>query len=245
MWQTLYGFCFEMRNEKLLRSPHSVKQRPYIVLKVGDILRWSRASEAVERFLKHEEDGRSYINFRGDSADPELNPDRVPDLLVDRIYNWPTNILSLSKFRTRDIPTHFAFTLSGVFYGGLHLVASSAPFHSTAEFALWLVSSIGLCTSGPGAVLTLYGNFLPEWLDRVMRWIDPDESAREAALRRKVTRLASVILRAHFLFYLPMISALLLLARVFLMVECFLNLFRLDPMVFAIPSWVDYFPHIN
>ncbi|RYP53958.1 hypothetical protein DL768_001180 [Monosporascus sp. mg162] len=246
MWQTLYGFCFEVRSEKPPRSPRSVKRRPYIVLKAGDMLRWRRASQAVERFLRHEEAGQSYINFRGDSDDIELNPDGVPDLLVDRIHNWPTNILSFSKFRKRHLPTHIALILANAFYGGLHFVAADAPFGTETERKLWIISSSGLLASGPGAVLVLYSNFLIDPYYRFLRWLSHGESAWDAVWRRKYMTLGRVFMRARLVFYyLPMLTALLLFSRVFLIVECFLNLSQLDPKVFAIPSWVEYFPHIN
>ncbi len=35
------------------------------------------------------------------------------------------------------------------------------------------------------------------------------------------------------------------LARVFIVVECFVALFNSDPGVFEVPSWSAYFPHIT
>jgi len=82
--ETFYGFCFESRSRNAERSIHSVKPRPYVLLRDGD-LRWRRFSEAVEGFLKYGQSGESYINFTDDKVAPELNPEYVPDLLVDRV----------------------------------------------------------------------------------------------------------------------------------------------------------------
>lgn len=245
MSQTLYGFCFEARYKRPARSPHSVKQRPYIVLKAGDILRWRRASEAVERFLKHEEGDESYIDFRGDSADRELNPDYVDDFIVHRIHNWPTDILSSAGLETQDIPTCFSFGLAGLFYGGIHLVAINAPFHGRAEFALWFLSSISLMSTGTGIFIGLSARYLYGLLDSLVLWFlkarnpDPVLRGQGIELRRGAAYFTFAIL-------VPLYLTLgVLLARAFLIIECFISLFRLDPMVFAVPSWVVYFPHIN
>jgi hypothetical protein len=246
MWQTLYGFSFEVRNEKPPRSPHSIKQRPYIVLTTWDVLRWCRASEAVERFLTHEEEGQSYINFSGYDYAPELNPDRVPDLLVNRVHNWPTNILSFTKFHKRDISTHVAFILSAAFYGGLHLLASGAPFYSTAELVLWYLSAVGLCVSGPVLIMSLYSNFMYDMLDRDISWLGIAGSLMKTAQWKRSLDVQRSIIQGLFFFYnLPICSVIIIFARVFLIVECFLNLFRLDGKVFDTPNWVNYLPSIS
>ncbi|KAK3988390.1 hypothetical protein QBC44DRAFT_102146 [Cladorrhinum sp. PSN332] len=258
MQQMLYGFRFEITHgwSKLQRSPHSVRRRPYILLKAGDLLRWRRASEAARGFfLHHQEDGQSFVNLVADGAsDPQLDPDLVSDLLVNRAHNWLTDILSLSKVRTRDLPTLLTLMVANAFYGVLHLLPliKGKQFYTKEERFLWLFSSASLCGISAFVYNAIANNLifkLNSWfMLTFMPLLDVVPGDFEEDFRRGMgfwKSIGSFIFPVWNLLVIWGVAAILLFARVYLVVECFLDLFRLDPKVFVVPSWVNYFPHIG
>ena len=111
--------------------------------------------------------------------------------------------------------------ISGFLYGGLHLLAWNAPFRSRTEEWLWRSSGISIMVSG------LY--IIPILLLLV--------SSGDSSL-------------SDFRFCLSCILSLFLgpvyvVARVYLVVECFINLAYLHDSVYEMPSWSQYFPHIS
>ena len=112
-------------------------------------------------------------------------------------------------------------TISGFLYGGLHLLAWNAPFRSRTEEWLWRSSGISIMVSG------LY--IIPILLLLV--------SSGDSGL-------------SDFRFCLSCVLGLFLgpvyvVARVYLVVECFINLAYLHDSVYEMPSWSQYFPHIS
>ncbi|KAF2495097.1 hypothetical protein BU16DRAFT_526983 [Lophium mytilinum] len=115
-----------------------------------------------------------------------------------------------------------AFILAGFVYGGLYLLAWTAPFASHTQRILWRMSSAAIFGAGPAllAVLgALFGmNKFPKVSDH--DWV--------------------III----LFWL-LVPPLYLFSRTYLVVECFLNIARLPEEVYRQPSWSQYVPHIS
>lgn len=106
---------------------------------------------------------------------------------------------------------------AGVLYGGLHLLAWYAPFQRSYELWLWRVSCI-IVIAGPPLLIFYPHNFvfsLPSPLDR---------------------------LRAIHIGILILIYPA---ARMFLVIECFINLAHLPPEVYQQPAWSRYIPHLT
>jgi len=158
--------------------------------------------------------------------------------------------------------------LQGFVYGGLHCLAWNAPFATGAETLLWRISSVAIMLT---FVLILFlfswelsppvfvgsdafdvpGNFFEYYV------IDPIEAvvARHLdGMREKwvfgIIRIPIAIfgvMLPRLIFDLTVASAVALycLARVYLVVECFINLSHLPASVYETPGWSQYVPHIS
>lgn len=111
--------------------------------------------------------------------------------------------------------------ISAFLYGGLHLLAWNAPFRSRTEEWLWRSSGISIMAS------SLY--IMP-----LLSLLAPSKDS-------KLGRFNS------FLFYVLafFLGLVYVVARVYLVVECFINLAYLHDSVYEMPSWSQYFPHIS
>ena len=153
--------------------------------------------------------------------------DFIGHTVSDRMPNWP-----LIPSRALDIntsgsswPLLYGFTIAGCLYGGLHLLAWDAPFVSRAEQVVWRISGTLIASSGPASILT-------RPLDRVPPWI------ASHALARRIDRTLAYVLASFFI-------VAYVLARIYLVLECFLQLARLPQSTYLQPSWSQYFPHIT
>ena len=113
-----------------------------------------------------------------------------------------------------------AFISAGLIYGGLHLFAWNATFPSEIEKTLWRSSGITLAVSG--VILT-------------MQYITPTNT------RNLFCDLAAGMSVALMIFLAILYTA----ARVYLVVECFINLKYLPEAAYLVPEWSRYFPHIT
>lgn len=118
------------------------------------------------------------------------------------------------------------FFLAGFFYGGVHLVVWNRPFRGEIDKLFWKWSSITLLVSGIPAVIW--------YLAGVFHDLDPS-----CWTLTKRTFLYS----SATCFYLFM--PLYIFARIFIVVECFLDVFHLPDSAFEVPRWSQYFPHIG
>ena len=164
--------------------------------------------------------------------------------VCDSIPHWPLDlflgesdlILQVDDRGSSIKPLLLGLILSGLLYGGLHLLAWKMPFASRAECILWRFSGIFIIPTGLGFT-GLKGSF----------------KATEAYISaRKITARNDYWLD-HFYVFLMVFAILFsttlclgyLLARTFLVVECFLQLSRLPPSAYETPAWSAYFPHIS
>ena len=121
--------------------------------------------------------------------------------------------------------------LAGLLYGGLHLLAWKVPFASRAERILWRFSGIFIISAGIGFTgLTYFSeacvHISAKFSATVKRTMDPASDA-------------------FFLLVSFIICLGYVLARIFLVVECFLQLSRLPASAYETPEWSAYFPHIS
>lgn len=111
-----------------------------------------------------------------------------------------------------------SFSAAGLIYGGLHALAWFAHFESLTERWLWRVSACVVM----GGLPVIY--FFVKLAD-------------EASNRYYIDIVTIIFLGSTILVYI--------LARGYLVVECFINLFNLPAGVYEVPSWSAYFPHIS
>ena len=117
-----------------------------------------------------------------------------------------------------ELPLAFGFSAAAIVYGGLHALAWFAHFHSPTEQLLWRISSVVVI----GGIPTL-----------AVIWKLADSFSED----RHVAALTLFVL--DFL-----IASAYVLARLYLVVECFIQLSHLPAGVYEEPQWSAYFPHI-
>ena len=118
------------------------------------------------------------------------------------------------------------FLLAGLFYGAVHLLVWNRPFRNETEKLLWRISNLTILLSGtPLVVLVCYCSLPGEILERLPKQV---QSA--------VDTMGISFFWAFSLFYIS--------CRLFIIVECFLDVFHLPDSAFEVPQWSQYFPHV-
>ena len=115
-----------------------------------------------------------------------------------------------------ELPTILSFTIAALIYGGLHALAWFAHFESSTQQLLWRISAC-----------VVMGAFPATWIF----W-----SAGYNLLNIKIRRYSAVV---------ALVALAYMLARAYLVVECFINLSHLPAGAYDVPSWSAYFPHIS
>ncbi|KAL8644022.1 MAG: hypothetical protein Q9226_007979 [Calogaya cf. arnoldii] len=191
---------------------------PSLSLTRQDINRWKMAKRAAE-INNHEPLARE----RGDvyrRLDPFVR--RCFDTPVRRYFNTPVFADVLV-----ELPQALGFGVAALIYGGLHALAWFANFHSPTEQLLWRISSVAVMGGIP--VLAVNYALLDLIRKRFPKYVYPE--------------IAILVGKpALILFYLVAIAYIL--ARLYLVVECFIQLSHLPAGVYDVPAWSAYFPHI-
>ena len=119
------------------------------------------------------------------------------------------------------------FCLAGLFYGGVHLLVWNRSFRNETENLLWKISNLTILLSGiPLVVLVCYYGLPDKILERLPKWV--------LSVWRKFGHSFFLVFT---LFYVS--------CRMFIIVECFLDVFHLPDSAFEVPRWSQYFPHIG
>ena len=117
-----------------------------------------------------------------------------------------------------ELPIAIGFTTVALVYGGLHALAWLAHFDSPTEQLLWRISACVVMCGFP-VLLALLKNF--------------DHLSTGYYIDRVIEYAAYFVLLSY------------VLARAYLVVECFINLSHLPAGVYDVPQWATYFPHIS
>ena len=149
-------------------------------------------------------------------------------LLVMNASEWPS---------TLGLSIWVLFVCAALIYGGLHALPWNSDFRTGHEKALWRASVMIIV----GFPLVLVAAYLARAVRREMRNRFP---LLKTSKRRGIRFFISV---GALVGYLALLALCLGygLARVFIVVECFIALFNSVPGVFEVPAWSAYFPHIN
>lgn len=122
------------------------------------------------------------------------------------------------------------FSAAGLMYGGLHALAWFAHFESPIQQLLWRISA---CVVAGGLPMSLTLLILSDIDERDI----PEH-------RNSWTNIYGYITVFMFLLAFLVFPAYVL-ARAYLVVECFINLAHLPAGVYDVPKWSAYFPHIG
>ena len=188
----IYGFCLMLGSWRLLakqnfsrsdeqentkkttvfvpRQPQPDYSPASVNLSHGDAIRWQLCSGALRRYCPQP----VWFMVSGSTSHQDFPAYRS---VYDRSPNWPSS--QQLKFTKEDsdqplLATWLGFSLAGLVYGGLHLLAWDAPFPSHTGYKLWCASGILLASSG--FICTLFiATFVPllwtlDFLGRTSFW---------------------------------------------------------------------------
>jgi ABC-type nitrate/sulfonate/bicarbonate transport system permease component len=114
--------------------------------------------------------------------------------------------------------------VSPILYGLVHFLAWDDQFPTLQERLLWRVSSFVVTFSG---LMGFAAAIFIGWSVEVFKFLKP-----------AIEVLAALTL-------VVMIPLVHVLASGFLIAESFRQLFFLDPAVYQLPSWSNYWPHLT
>ena len=216
----LFELLYYHTSLKMWKRAKSQPRAIEISFTARDIIRWKMAWRAVQ-ICRDPSPGRE-VPYRDHTGVPR-------PLDVFRTHqDWPN-----SDGLFDDLAFILGFSVAGIIYGGLHALAWSAHFQSHTEQLLWRISA---CIVMAGVLI----EFILVWaiadldIDHV-----PGQSRLKELWNMVLFLWVGVILMLIFTVFLAYV-----LARVYLVVECFINLSELPAGVYDLPNWSAYFPHI-
>ncbi|RSL41831.1 hypothetical protein CEP54_015696 [Fusarium duplospermum] len=184
----------------------------------------------------------------------------VKDSLTDRRRNSPRFDGVRGSW-----PLYLVLSIIGSIYGGLHCLAWNAPFATDLERLLWRLSSVTVSSIGALILLVYTWELAPPiWKDledsiniAVINWIFHNmermvDGILNPPWNHWINDIGGLSLLLGFLslrvLYDVFIAGFILLyclARVYLVVECFINLAHLPDSAYVLPKWSQYVPHIS
>jgi hypothetical protein len=234
--QQIHGYFYRLHiSQRRYRAFCRCDPRSYYIeLSEVDVIRAKLASQYIRRIIGFRTKDCKPRNFEHWLKEFTVSINIDQSLLSQRIRNWPdvSAFAYLSFFKRSGMPKPVAvgFSLAGVAYGLLHLSAWGAPFPSKAQMMLWKISGLTLISSGPALVfIVCLSHFFQGSL-----WIFGSFEKRMAK-----------VLFSLFLLFPASYALLYVVSRVYLLVECFINLSYLPASAFKVPGWSGYVPHIS
>jgi hypothetical protein len=177
------------------------------------------------------------------------NARREISSLSDRLRNFPR----LDGIR-KGKELYIGLAITGFMYGGLHCLAWHAPFATRVETLLWRISSIAVMATFVLVLLLFSWKLRPAFWQDIDVAIDPSNSFWDSLLNFDAWPgwlQCLIVVPFEVIFVLlwdltvVTVAALYCLARIYLVVECFINLSYLPESVYTVPVWSQYVPHIS
>ncbi len=184
-------------------------------------------------------------------------------LLITNASDWPP--LS-QRGKTLGVTIWILFVCAAMLYGGLHAIAWNSRFRTRHERVLWRASVGVIMGFGPLTMAVYLGvisftrlkerrqvgkeSLLFRNLRPLRRFLRPSNTTVFCGCRLRlllpyVAKSANSLAFGFFYLAVGSIFFSYCLARMFIVVECFVALLNSDPNVFAVPSWSTYLPHIT
>ncbi|KAL8732737.1 MAG: hypothetical protein Q9166_002517 [cf. Caloplaca sp. 2 TL-2023] len=220
----------------------------------SDVLRWSHALNAIYDYkLEGDLQSRHRTATSGRCFSAFLNM-RIP--FLDAIQNNLLNPrLELRSRNAVPLVAHSGvfpgFAITGALYGGLHLVASSAPLSSPLEELFWRISGVSVTCSGIICgllAMIVKTSFCKRSLSNFVKLLTR-KPLDCPSLGDKVKAYSAAIgmglIFCIILPCLPLLWYLYLASHGYLVVEPLKDIAYLPPGSFKTPVWPSYFPHIT
>ena len=215
-------------------------------LSPSTVLRWRLAHDAITRFSLQDD----LFQYRATRPEPPFFDSDPLARVCNEIPNHAHILAGREDADFADVWIPAAF--AAVLYGGLHLIAWSAPFETRAEKILWRISAMVVC-AGPILISPCVGMGSYRWLregwlsivtlaTRRKHRMGEKEGAKGVILGRM--KIMLLIMMAPVLLMSPLIMAMHVFGRVFLVIECFKSIHQLPVGVYTDVNWPAYVPHI-
>ena len=201
--------------KSILKVPNTIITLPCLNLTKQDINRWKMAKRAAE-------------SIQTLQSTDGMKCNGIP--FVRRCTNTPEALnvratLGLFFFIGFTDPLAIGFGAAAMVYGGLHALAWFAEFHSPIEQLLWRISCVVVICGIPTSVAVCRLMYLLGF---------PGDDL-----------LAVLIISMPCVLIGYLLTSAYVLARLYLVVECFIQLSHLPTGVYDMPEWSSYFPHIG
>ena len=194
-----------------------------------DVARWNMAWRTVQTCkLVGDTDKNGVTRNWG----PDV--ERLRRILTERCDDWPT-FDDLTEW-----PIRFGFSVAAFIYGGLHASAWFAHFNSNTEQLLWRASACIVMGGFPvTCIMSIAMSAAADEIEKFQR-----SHSQEVWMQRATGSLTKALF-ALWCVFISSIAAAYILARAYLVVECFINLSHLPAGAYDVPNWSAYFPHIS
>jgi hypothetical protein len=204
------------------------------------------------------------INFEQEMLTKHASITSSPDTTLGHFLG--SNRLT-SRFNTKAKYVFWAGWLAdGSVYGAIHLIAWNGPFTTRVERWMWRSSCLIIAAPGLLMLLVGMGSYLLlgvvylllvihdsmchwRWFRRLMRRlrinvnvIDTGEIWSQVLVGGLLSIFDSVLFLVLLFCSLAVAYAA---ARVYILIECFINLAHLSPAVYQEPDWSQYIPHFG
>ena len=190
-------------------------------------------SLSPEDVIRYKMSWRAIKNLTGSGQKP-LRYYEQPKPPIHRCKDWP------GFENTLQASVSFGFITVAFIYGGLHALAWFAHFGSLTQQLLWRISTCVVMGGIPTVYVLLAfpvkmtGDFPKRWRYRLKIYRPRHFENKLKCLRHYISLISASLVLLVYTF-----------ARLYLVVECFINLSHLPAGVYEVPSWSAYFPHIS
>jgi hypothetical protein len=254
--QQIHGFYLTTQCSKAGNS-QQLPPDPYVRLSLGE-LECLRLANALHRSSSA---GSSW-NFSEEASFESKwlteHAHEIAPLNLDLVrFLCPNPLTRIWKDLAESLFTAALLSASSL-YGGLHLLAWHGPFATGVERYMWNASCITIASLGPGWLLwwiaqSLHGCKVDrlEWLRMVVNDCENSCDCFFMCFMALVWSLAfclyvvAVVAGAVVIALIPVYCLAYVAARVYLIVECFINLAHLPPGVYKEPQWSQFVPYFG